>query len=239
MTLFGFGHIHPDYTVRVLNEREVRAGAGILLFFAMIAFLTSFHTGDFTLTRIAIVAFGLDFAIRLFVSPDYAPSLVLGRYMVRKQVPEWTGAPQKRFAWGLGLGLAGVMFVFLILFNQINPILVLGCLACILLLFFESAFGICLGCWVYDRLWPGVAQACPGGVCSIETRDPVTFVRPAHLASVAAVAVVVGVATPVILHLPAPQMPFMAAADDPDRCVVPEFAIRIGHEAQWRAHNGC
>jgi hypothetical protein len=32
----------------------------------------------------------------------------VGGWIVRHQAPEWVGAPQKRFAWGLGLllGLA-------------------------------------------------------------------------------------------------------------------------------------
>ena len=33
--LFRFGIDHPDYPVRVLNEREARAGAGLLLLLAI------------------------------------------------------------------------------------------------------------------------------------------------------------------------------------------------------------
>lgn len=88
MAVFGFGEDQPDYQVMVLNEREARAGAGILLFFGLIAFSNAFLKGDFFLTRIAILAFGLDFFLRVIVNPRYAPSLVLGRIMVRKQVPE-------------------------------------------------------------------------------------------------------------------------------------------------------
>jgi len=241
MTLFGFGQSHPDYAVRILNEREVRAGAGILLFFGMIAFLTTFHTGDFTPTRLMVLAFGADFAIRLFVGPAFSPALVVGRWMVRHQEPELTGAPQKRFAWGLGLAIALIMAVWTIGLNQAGPVAILGCLTCILLLLLESAFGICVGCAIYNRLWPGVAQLCPGGVCTVRTRTPITFVQPAQIAVLAAFALGLGLAAPRVAALDAPRMPFAAGPDAPDgeRCRVPDFARRIGHEQQWLRHNGC
>ena len=36
--LFQFGERMPDYSVPVLNEREVRAGAGLLFVIAFVAF---------------------------------------------------------------------------------------------------------------------------------------------------------------------------------------------------------
>jgi hypothetical protein len=45
-----------------------------------------------------VVAFLIDFTVRIFINPRYAPSLIVGQWMVRRQQPEWTGAPQKRFA---------------------------------------------------------------------------------------------------------------------------------------------
>jgi hypothetical protein len=33
MAILAFGANHPDFQAKVLNEREARAGAGILLFF--------------------------------------------------------------------------------------------------------------------------------------------------------------------------------------------------------------
>ena len=240
MTLFGFGETHPDYSVRVFNEREVRAAAGVLLFLGMIAFMTTFLTGDFTLTRLMVLAFGADFAIRLFISPAWSPAMILGRWIVRNQTPELTGAPQKRFAWGLGLAIALVMAVWTMGFNLSGPVAILGCVTCILLLLLESAFGICVGCAIYNRIWPGVAQHCPGGVCEIRSRSPMTFVRPAQLAVLALFVVGLATAAPRIAALDAPLMPGLhAAADDASRCVVPEFARRIGHEEIWRRHNNC
>lgn len=240
MALLGFGETHPDYTVKVLNEREARAGAGILLFFGLIAFMTTFLTGDFTLTRIAILAFGLDFALRVLVSPRYAPSLVLGRFMVRGQVPEYTGAPQKRFAWALGLAIALVMAIWVIGLNQAGPVAILGCLTCILLLFFETAFGICLGCSIYNAIWPGQAKLCPGGVCEVQTREPIQQIGWGQFGTVAGVAVIVALAAPQLADLPAPHMPgAVDLASDEANCTPPAFAVAMGHEELWKRHNGC
>ena len=240
MALFGFGETHPDYPVKVLNEREVRAGAGILLFFGMIAFMTAFLKGDFVLTRIAILAFGIDFFLRVLINPRYAPSLVIGRFMVRNQVPEYTGAPQKRFAWALGLGLAFVMSVWVIGFNLAGPVAILGCLTCILLLFFETAFGICLGCKIYNAIWPGMAQLCPGGVCEIRMREPIQRLGWGQFASVAGLIAIIALAAPQLAAIPAPTMPGSASTGDGStNCTPPAFAVAIGHAEIWKQHNGC
>lgn len=240
MALFGFGETHPDYTVKVLNEREARAGAGILFFFGMIAFLAAFLTGDFTLTRIAIMAFGIDFFVRVLVSPRYAPSLVIGRFMVRHQTPEYTGAPQKRFAWALGLAIAVVMAVWVIRFNLGGPVAILGCLTCILLLFFETAFGICVGCNIYNAVLPGQAQLCPGGVCDIHVREPIQRLSWGQAASVVGLLAVVVLTAPQFAAIPAPSMPGRVTTDEAAAdCTPPAFAIAIGHEEMWKQHNGC
>lgn len=240
MSFFGFGQTHPDYPVPVLNEREARAGAGILLFFGLIAFSNAFLKGEFLLTRIAILTFGFDFAIRVLVNPRYAPSLVLGRFMVRKQRPEYVGAAQKRFAWSMGLAIAVFMSVWVLGFNLAGPVAILGCLACILFLFFETAFGICIGCKIYAIFWPAQAQLCPGGACEITTRDPVTYVRAAHLVPVVALALGLVALFPWLSGQPKPSMfPIANAATGQKDCTVPAFAKRIGHEEQWKLHNGC
>ena len=58
-----FGEKIDGYEVRVLNEREVRAAAGILFFFAMITFLNSWLTGNFNPTKFFVVVFLIDFFI--------------------------------------------------------------------------------------------------------------------------------------------------------------------------------
>src|SRR5690554_7154946 len=61
----------------------------ILFFAAMVGFFQAFQLGDFTLMRLVVLAFFVDFSIRVLINPRYAPSLVLGRFMVRNQEPEY------------------------------------------------------------------------------------------------------------------------------------------------------
>ena len=112
--IFSFGDAVAGYEVPVFNEREVRAAAGILFFFALVSFMNSWLMGDFRLTRIFVVAFLINFTIRIFINPRFAPSMILGRFAVRNQLPEWAGAPQKRFAWAVAWMLAIVMFWLII-----------------------------------------------------------------------------------------------------------------------------
>jgi hypothetical protein len=154
----------------VLNERAVRAAAGIVFFFAIVSFMNAWLIGNFQPTRVFVVAFLIDFTIRIFVNPRFAPSLILGQWMVRKQQPEWVGAPQKRFAWAIGFVLALVMLYLVVIRHVIGPINLFVCAACLVLLFFETAFGICIGCKVYNWFNKDQAQLCPGGVCEIRAR---------------------------------------------------------------------
>ena len=55
--IFSFGDTVAGYEVPVLNEREVRAAAGILFFFALVSFMNSWLMGNFRLTRIFVIAF--------------------------------------------------------------------------------------------------------------------------------------------------------------------------------------
>ena len=166
----GFGEQIDGYPVRVLNERAVRAGAGIVFFFAIVSFMNAWLIGNFQPTRVFVVAFLVDFTIRIFVNPRYAPSLILGQWFVRKQQPEYVGAPQKRFAWAIGFVLALTMLYLVVINNVIGPVNLIVCAACLVLLFFETAFGICIGCKVYNLFNKEQAQLCPGGVCEVAAR---------------------------------------------------------------------
>jgi len=108
--------------------------------------------GNFQPTRVFVVAFLIDFSLRIFVNPKFSPSLILGQWMVRKQEPEYVGAPQKRFAWAIGFAMASLMLYLIVIKGVIGPINMLVCGTCLLLLFFESSFGICVGCKLYDML---------------------------------------------------------------------------------------
>ncbi len=247
-SILGFGEQVEGYPVKVLNERAVRASAGILFFFAIVSFMNAWLTGNFQPTRVFVVTFLVDFTIRIFVNPRYAPTLIVGQWFVRRQQPEYVGAPQKRFAWAIGFVLALTMLYLVVLHNVIGPINLFVCSACLVLLFFESAFGICLGCKVYNLFNKDPAQLCPGGVCEVAPA-PGAAGSLAQGAIVVAFAGLVGaVAVGVTRHDPQPAAlqasaaPARQAPIDPaeaERCKVPEFAKAIGHEAMWKLHNHC
>ncbi len=173
MSLFGeYGEKVPGYDVRVLNEREARAAAGILFLGAFLGLVNGVMLGTAVFSKFFVTFFTVDFILRV-VQPKYSPSLLLGRFFVQNQTPEYVGAEQKRFAWGLGLILALPMFYYLVVDFQPNPLKVLVCLICMVLLFLESAFSICLGCKIFNLIKKEKATHCPGGVCEIKTKDPI------------------------------------------------------------------
>jgi len=247
--VFQFGQMLPAYSVPVLNERAVRASAGILFFFAIVAFMNAWLVGNFQPTRVFVVTFLVDFAIRIFVNPGYAPSLIVGQWIVRKQQPEYVGAPQKRFAWAIGFALALTMLYLVVLNNVMGPINLIVCSLCLLLLFFEAAFGICIGCKIYNAFNREKAQLCPGGVCELPPgeRSGASMAQVIIVALFAAVVVSVAqwvYRTGSQLPAPAPQASTAspAAAMDPaevERCKVPDFAKAMGHEEKWKLHSHC
>ena len=169
---FQYGEKVDGYDVLVLNEREARAGAGILFAIGLLSLMNAVALGHVVVTRFFIAFFTLDFFIRV-IQPRYSPSLLLGRIFVQNQRPEYVGATQKRFAWGLGLLLALPMFYLLVINFQPNPIKVVVCILCLLLLFLESAFSICLGCKLFELFKKDPVTHCPGGVCEIRAKEPI------------------------------------------------------------------
>lgn len=161
----GFGEKAEGFSVPVLNEREIRAAAGLLFLFMFIAVTTVLYTGDFRLLKYAILIFLTDMLLRVFLNPRFAPSLILGRLIVGRQTPEFVGAAQKKFAWTIGVVIATVMFTLIIVFNTYSPVTGILCLVCLVFLFFEAAFGICLGCLFYPLFYRNRMQHCPGEVC--------------------------------------------------------------------------
>jgi Domain of unknown function (DUF4395) len=245
--IFQFGERLPEYDVPVLNEREARAGAGILLIAALVAFMHAWLNGDFSLVRIVVVGFFIDFVVRVLINPKFSPSLVLGRLAVRNQIPEYTGAPQKRFAWSLGLALATLMFYFIVVLGMRGPVTMLGCLVCLILLFFETAFGICLGCMIYNLVSKQPAQLCPGGACLVVEKADI---QKTSMAQIAALVLFIAGITGLTTLMPATEAlrkPMVASGasqapvSDAERirCTVPQFAKAIGHEEKWKLHNNC
>lgn len=167
-----FGERVVGYDAPVLNARELRAGTGILFAFGMFAFMKAYFTQDFMFAKLFVMLFMVDFAIRLFVNPKYAPMLIIGRIFVQDQAPEYVGASQKRFAWSLAFAFAITMFVSIVVL-EVTASVKMGLGITLLILFFcESIFSICLGCKIYP-LFSKKPSYCEGGSCALKTKEPI------------------------------------------------------------------
>ena len=168
-----FGETVEGYDIPVLNEREIRAAAGILFLATFISLMFILFKENFVPIKYVVTFFLADFLIRVFINPKFSPTLVLARMIVRNQTPEYVGAAPKKFAWIIGVVLSATMFYFFIIVNAYSPITGIICLICLVFLFFESAFGICLGCLFYPLFFKKRAQYCPGDVCEVKQKQDI------------------------------------------------------------------
>ncbi len=176
-----FGEDVEGYNIAVLNEREIRAAAGILFLATFISLMFILFKGNFVPIKYVITLFLADFLIRVFINPKFSPTLIIGRLIVKNQVPEYVGAAQKKFAWIIGVVLAATMFIFFIIVNAYSPITGITCLVCLVFLFFESAFGICLGCKFYPLFFKNKIQYCPGEVCKVKEKHDIQKISKSQL----------------------------------------------------------
>ena len=191
-----FGEQVDGFDIPVLNEREIRAAAGILFLSTFLSLMFILFKGNFIPIKYVITIFLTDFLIRVFVSPKFSPTLIIGRLIVRNQTPEYVGAVQKKFAWIIGVVLSATMFVLMVLMNTYSPITGIICLVCLVFLFFEAAFGICLGCKFYSLVYRKSPVLCPGEVCEVKARQPIQKTSLAQvLVLLASIALMVAAAT--------------------------------------------
>lgn len=177
-----YGTIIPNLKINgidapypVINERSIRATAGLMFAVGFFTLLyTVFHCGDMRVAQIIVPLFTIDFLLKV-INPKLSLFGIIGRLLVRNQKPEYVGAIQKRFAWLLGLIMASAVSVILFVFQIRGPLPIILCSICLLLMWLESACGICMGCKIYYWLinkkiikQPDVNPACPGGVCEIK-----------------------------------------------------------------------
>ena len=177
MAIFSFGEHVNGIDYKVLDEREVRASAGLMFLMGLVAMVPAIFFQNYTLIPYMSGFMMLSFLISVFINPKYSPAQILAKLITYKQSPIYIGAVQKRFAWSLGLAISAVVF-FLSIPLQNDPSLFeptcMLCLICMLLMFIETAFGICVGCQIYFlavRLGimkqPEVKPNCMGNSCEI------------------------------------------------------------------------
>lgn len=155
----------------------MRASAGIMLLLGIIAFINGFILNNYIVITYISGFLTLNFLIGLFINPKFSPTMFIGWLFVRKQTPLYIGAIQKKFAWSLGLTMVAVVFgLSFLLLNDVSyfdPVCML-CLICLFLLFFEVAFGICIGCklyylFIFLKIFkePEVKPNCMGDACEV------------------------------------------------------------------------
>lgn len=180
MSIFSFGETVSGYNYKVLNEREIRGISGLMFIMGIYAFIQVFILNKFAVLPFVSGIMLLHFLVSVIVNPKLSPFFIVARFLVRKQTPIYIGAVQKRFAWSLGAGLSLLIFILsLFLYKTGNlsyfePACSL-CLVCLLLLYLETSFAICVGCKLYFlaiRLniisRPEIIPRCMGDVCELE-----------------------------------------------------------------------
>jgi hypothetical protein len=168
-----FGEDVKGYNIPVLNEREIRAAAGILFLATFTSWMFILFKENFVPIKYVVTLFLADFLIRVFINPKFSPTLIFARLIVRNQTPEYVGAAQKKFAWIIGVVLSATMFFHFIIINAVSPIVGIICITCLAFLFFESVFGICLGCKFYPLFFKDKVQYCPGEVCGVKQKQDI------------------------------------------------------------------
>lgn len=167
---FNFGEEVDEFDYKVINEREVRASAGIMFVLGLLSLFSVYVFRTLLWAELFSITFIFEFFIRLIISPKYAPYMLMGELVVHNQKPEWVEAKPKKFAWALGMTL-GLIMAYYILFDVISMMRLGVCLVCLSLLFLESSFGICLGCLLYEKLNIKLNR-CPGGICEVQKTEP-------------------------------------------------------------------
>lgn len=152
MSLISFGDYIEGKEFKVLDERSMRASAGIMFLFGLIASINGFILQNFEVIPYLSGFLVLNFSIGIFINPKFSPTVIISSLFIRKQSPLPIGAVQKKFAWSLGLVLSSAIFVLSLLtlkdVSYFEPVCFL-CIICLILLYLETAFGICVGCKIY------------------------------------------------------------------------------------------
>ncbi len=155
----------------VVNEREVRAAAGITMAVGAVAFSYAYFAKQYAPLQATAGVFFVEFLVRVTAGFHHSPVGRIAHAMTRGQPPEWVSAKPKRFAWTLGLVMAGAM-------AAITNAGIRGylprtiCLVCLTLMWMEAVLGLCLGCKIHGLLvargWidadPDI-EVCADGAC--------------------------------------------------------------------------
>ena len=253
--IFQFGQDVEEYDFKVINERDARASAGIMFLLGTISFFSFIMTKNLFWAELFSITFIIEFVVRVFVNPIYAPYMLLGSFIVSNQEPEWVEASPKKFAWVLGV-ILGLIMAYFIVSNIVSPVRLLTCVLCLILLFLESAFSICLGCIVYKKLNKKLYK-CPGGVCEVSSKQETA--KGGFIVLLVFVALFYGTYYglkeykyfPKVEHISKAKEAKNIATEQTNKviitkkseetkdCTPPQWAIDMGHRDIWLEHHDC
>jgi hypothetical protein len=249
---FQFGEKVAEYDFKVINERHARASAGIMFLFGLVGLFFifgAFGNNSLFLIELFSITFIIEFFVRVIINPKYAPFMILGSLITYNQAPEWVEAKPKQFAWSLGL-LLGLIMAYYIVFDIISPIRMGICVLCLILLYLEAVFGICLGCLAYNQFNFKLKGLCPGGTCNFTPN--MSFNLSKVIALIISLSLFVGIYFYLINYkyiqngnnkneriLQHSSTKTSTKNKNGKDCTVPQFAINLGHEEIWKKHNNC
>lgn len=163
-----------------VDETEIRFSAWLALVFALLSFYFVMFKWNFDIAFFTVWIIWLDFILKVFISPDYSIFWRIVRLFLKNKKKHMVWSVQKRFAWSIGFLLSTfviycmlllswympstnpqVMYIIEMINTNIannalivipkNPA-ILACILCIVFMFLESVFWICVGCKMYKNL---------------------------------------------------------------------------------------
>ncbi len=172
---YSFGQKLEGYEGEWVNERAVRARAGLLLLIGFICLGSFFYWRWFLMLKVGpwIV---FDFFVARTWGISVSPLGMLATWLVRKYPPEWRAAKPKQFAWTIGV-FCGLPCVLIRWYYGLHPILPFFVYTCIALTWLESSVGFCLGCWLYKKLYKFTGfkslecKPCSDGSCALPSAN--------------------------------------------------------------------
>jgi hypothetical protein len=173
-----------DVHAGVFNENEVRAAAGITMVMGAVVFILALTEQIYLPLQLMTIFFFVEFGIRVTAGLQHSPIGRLSHVLVRRHEPEWVSARPKRFAWSMGVVLS---FAMVIITNSgiRGALPATLCSLCLVLMWMESALGLCAGCEIYASLrrrgWiaqDDAIEICAGGVCEVPRPAAASAVKP-------------------------------------------------------------
>ncbi|HET9082036.1 MAG TPA: DUF4395 domain-containing protein [Trebonia sp.] len=158
----------------VVDEHQVRAAAGLTMATGAVAFSYAYFRQLYWPLQAVSSLFAVEFLVRVTGGLRRSPFGLIAGLLTRRHRPDWVSTGPKRFAWTLGLAMAGAMAV-------ITNAGIRGwlprtiCLICLTLMWLESVLGLCVGCEIHRLLvrrgWAASDPAsivCAHGACDTQ-----------------------------------------------------------------------